>query len=224
MFGTIIADPSWQFRDTKAAMVKTGKGAASHYACLSLEKICSFLDDTNMPGTEVPLSECISDHAHLWLWVPNAFVIEGTGAKVARAWGFEPKTLVTWAKGRLDVDQVPVEMPKYDKCVSIAAVRYVPKVVHHIGQGSWIRNSTEQLIFCVRGKSPPGVRNLPSCTIEEGPAPDEWMLEPRTEHSRKPDTIHRWAEQLSPGPRMELFARRRVPGWTSVGDQLPAEG
>lgn len=221
MFGCIIADPCWQFRDQKAGMVKTGKGAASHYDCLPTEKICTFLEDTFLPGTAMPLSELVADHAHLWLWVPNAFVIEGIGAKVARAWGFEPKTLVTWAKGRLDVEWVPAGSPttKDERCAS-PTTRPVPKVIHQIGQGSWIRNSTEQLVFCVRGKAPPGVRNLPSATVEEGPAPDEWLLEPRTQHSRKPDTIHRWAEKLSPGPRLELFARRRMENWTTIGQEL----
>lgn len=225
MFGTIIADPSWMFDDSKAGMVKTGKGAASHYDCLPLEKICSYLQDTCLPNTDIPLAECIADHAHLWLWVPNAFVIEGVGAQVAKAWGFKAKTLVTWAKGRLDVEWVKNPEPRDPRnpCDGEGGASPRAKVIHQIGQGSWIRNSTEQLVFCVRGKAPPAVRNLPSALVEEGPAPDEWMLEPRTQHSRKPDTIHRWAEAMSPGPRLELFARRRMPGWTAVGKQLPVE-
>lgn len=190
MFGTLLADPPWAFDDKKAGMVKTGKGAESHYPCMPLPKIKSFLEDTVFPGTSVPLTEYLDDNAHLWLWVPNAFVIEGIGAEVCRAWGFQPKTLITWCKGRIDEER---------------------KIVHHIGQGTYLRNDTEQLVFAVRGKCPALVHNLPT-----------WDLAPRTEHSRKPDFIHEWAEKMSPGERMELFARRTRPGWTTLGNQVPA--
>ncbi len=218
MFGTVLADPAWEFSDKKSGMIKTGKGASSHYQCLPLSKILTFLDDTRLPNTDLPISECIANNAHLWLWVPNAFVIEGVGAQVARAWGFEPKTLVTWAKGRLTIDYLPDSEPPLP----------FAKIIHQIGQGSWIRNSTEQLIFCVSGKAPPAVRNLPSMHLSpdetETVLPDEYLLEPRTQHSRKPDTIHRWAERLSPGPRLELFARREQPGWVTLGHEVSGSG
>jgi N6-adenosine-specific RNA methylase IME4 len=40
-------------------------------------------------------------------------------------------------------------------------------------------------------------------------------------HSAKPEALQDLAERLSPGPRLELFARRRRAGWTCWGDQLP---
>lgn len=48
------------------------------------------------------------------------------------------------------------------------------------------------------------------------------VLAPKTEHSRKPDTVHDRIEQLYPtASRLELFARRHRPGWATVGFDLP---
>ncbi|HQU43182.1 MAG TPA: MT-A70 family methyltransferase [Pirellulales bacterium] len=79
------------------------------------------------------------------------------------------------------------------------------------GVGFYFRNVTELVLFGVRGQLrtlPPGRRqvNLLSTRKEE--------------HSKKPDELYRIIEQCSPGPRLELFARERVAGWTQWGDEL----
>jgi N6-adenosine-specific RNA methylase IME4 len=42
----------------------------------------------------------------------------------------------------------------------------------------------------------------------------------KREHSRKPDEQYQLIEECSPGPYLELFARERVAGWTSWGDEV----
>lgn len=223
----IVADPAWSYTDKKAGMKKTGKGAASHYQCLSVDEIKNYLKTTlsaigmrNPPAPEMPwpftLDQEIAADAHLWLWVTNAFLVDGTGPDVCRAWGFTPKTIITWVKGR--IARKPHEAEA--------------RLVQHIGQGSYLRNSTEHVIFAVRGKCPPAVRNLPTSFVAPALCEDEdsvtteilttAFVAPRTQHSQKPDLILEWAEQLSPDPRLELFARRRRDGWLSIGDELPA--
>ena len=46
---------------------------------------------------------------------------------------------------------------------------------------------------------------------------------PRGEHSEKPPEVHNMIERAlgGRGPFLELFGRRRVPGWTMFGNQLP---
>ena len=39
-------------------------------------------------------------------------------------------------------------------------------------------------------------------------------------HSEKPLDAYRRLERLFPGPRLDLFARRRIPGWWAWGDEL----
>jgi N6-adenosine-specific RNA methylase IME4 len=87
-FGTILADPPWQFQN------RTGKIAPEHhrlsrYSTLTLEVICS-----------LPVSGFAAETAHLYLWVPNALV--PAGLKVMEAWGFEYKSNIVWHKVRKD--------------------------------------------------------------------------------------------------------------------------
>lgn len=47
------------------------------------------------------------------------------------------------------------------------------------------------------------------------------VLSPRTEHSRKPDEVHRSIERLYPdAKKVELFARRPVDGWQVWGNEV----
>jgi N6-adenosine-specific RNA methylase IME4 len=87
-FGTILADPPWQFQN------KTGKVAPEHrrlarYSTLSLEDIQS-----------LPVSEVAAPVAHLYLWVPNALLPHGLA--VMQAWGFSYKSNIVWHKIRKD--------------------------------------------------------------------------------------------------------------------------
>ena len=87
-FGTILADPPWQFQN------KTGKVAPEHrrlsrYATLSLEDIRA-----------LPVGEVAANVAHLYLWVPNALLPQGLA--VMQAWGFDYKSNIVWHKIRKD--------------------------------------------------------------------------------------------------------------------------
>ena len=39
-------------------------------------------------------------------------------------------------------------------------------------------------------------------------------------HSEKPEEFYRIVEELSPGPYLELFGRKRREGWTVLGNEL----
>ncbi len=45
---------------------------------------------------------------------------------------------------------------------------------------------------------------------------------PRRRHSEKPEEFYALVERVSPGPFLEMFARRHRPEWAATGDQLPA--
>jgi N6-adenosine-specific RNA methylase IME4 len=87
-FGTILADPPWQFQN------RTGKMAPEHkrlsrYGTMTLQEIC-----------ELPVHLFAADRAHLYLWVPNAMLEDGL--RVMRAWGFQYKSNIVWHKVRKD--------------------------------------------------------------------------------------------------------------------------
>ncbi|MCS7007901.1 MAG: S-adenosylmethionine-binding domain-containing protein, partial [Gaiellaceae bacterium] len=73
-FGTILADPPWRFLN------RTGKVAPEHRR-LARYKTMSFEEIADLPVSELTLPQ-----AHLYLWVPNALLLEGL--KVMERWGF----------------------------------------------------------------------------------------------------------------------------------------
>ena len=47
-----------------------------------------------------PIGSIVHDDSVLWLWTTNAQLVSGDALAVLRTWGFEPKTMLTWAKNR----------------------------------------------------------------------------------------------------------------------------
>lgn len=87
-FGTILADPPWQF------MNRTGKMAPEHrrlmrYPTMKLNEII-----------DLPVRELAAAKSHLYLWVPNALLQEGL--EVMKNWGFTYKSNLVWFKTRKD--------------------------------------------------------------------------------------------------------------------------
>jgi hypothetical protein len=87
-FGTILADPPWQFTN------RTGKMAPEHkrlrrYGTMTIQEI-----------KELPVPLLAADKAHLYLWVPNALL--QWGLDTMAAWGFEYKSNIVWFKIRKD--------------------------------------------------------------------------------------------------------------------------
>ena len=87
-FGTILADPPWQFVN------RTGKVAPEHrrlgrYSTLDLTAIAC-----------LPVAAHAMPTAHLYLWVPNALLPDGLA--VMKAWGFAYKANIVWHKVRKD--------------------------------------------------------------------------------------------------------------------------
>ncbi len=78
-----------------------------------------------------------------------------------------------------------------------------------MGIGNYWRNSHEILLLAIRGKQTAISKSEMS-----------WLLCPRGGHSSKPDEVRHRIERLSPGPRLELFGRAKVDGWTVFGNQI----
>jgi len=79
-----------------------------------------------------------------------------------------------------------------------------------LGLGNYLRNASEQLLFATRGKAPIAFKSQPT-----------WAFMPVQDHSHKPEEQYAIIERCSPSPYLELFARRRQPGWHAWGNQVP---
>ena len=81
-----------------------------------------------------------------------------------------------------------------------------------LGLGNYIRNASETCLFATRGKAPVKFHAQPN-----------WMFAPLQEHSHKPEEQFPVIERLSDGPYLELFARRRQPGWDAWGNEIESD-
>lgn len=73
--------------------------------------------------------------------------------------------------------------------------------------GGW-RGNTEHLIVARRGR-------LPFLGTGRG----TWFVASRQSHSQKPELFLDLIEEMSPAPRLELFARRNRLGWDTWGNE-----
>ncbi|GAJ13849.1 unnamed protein product, partial [marine sediment metagenome] len=81
------------------------------------------------------------------------------------------------------------------------------------GMGNYFRGQTEHLLFGVKGSCPLLRNDIGT-----------WFLAGRGgDHSVKPERIYEIIETCSPGPWLEIFARRNRPGWASWGAEIAAE-
>ncbi|MGH2500132.1 MAG: MT-A70 family methyltransferase [Candidatus Limnocylindria bacterium] len=124
-FGTVLADPPWRFTN------RTGKMAPEHrrlarYETMTIDEIM-----------ELPVSQLVLSQSHLYLWVPNALILEGL--ETMKRWGFTYKTNIVWHKIRKDGGP------------------------DGRGVGFYFRNVTALVLFGVRGRLrtlPPGRRQV----------------------------------------------------------------
>lgn len=133
---------------------------------------------------QLPVAEACADNCHLYLWVPNALLAEGLS--VMQQWGFQYKTNIVWHKVRKDGGP------------------------DGRGVGFYFRNTTELVLFGIRGKMR---------TLTAGRTQVNIIKSRKREHSRKPDELYPIIEACSPGPYLELFARGPRQNWHVWGDQ-----
>ena len=80
------------------------------------------------------------------------------------------------------------------------------------GLGQYIRNASETCLFATRGHAPVKFHAQPN-----------WLFAPLQDHSHKPEEQFAIIERLSSGPYLELFARRRQPGWDVWGNEIDSD-
>jgi N6-adenosine-specific RNA methylase IME4 len=179
IYSAIAADPPWPIVWRTGKTRVNGRGERHRvlkrelgYATMSIEAIAT-----------LPVAGLAAPDAHLYLWVPDRFLIEGAAARVARAWGFEPLRTIIWAKAGFALGRFP-------------------------------RAQHEALLVCRRGR-------LQFRVVDVGSV-QRWRMPYENgarKHSAKPEGAYDLIERASPGPYLELFARRGRLGWDYWGDE-----
>jgi N6-adenosine-specific RNA methylase IME4 len=197
-FKLIVADPPWGFGD-KLTMSSVKRGAASQYSTLTVDQLCAL--------GPLYLKDCTSFSSILGLWVPASLLEDGL--KVMDAWGFTLKQVWPWVKTSIKtvIPEDDGELPFQKGRSGLTPGRL------GFGMGRLGRSCSEIALVGTRGKvyQDVAVRNIRS--IVWGPI---------RAHSAKPDMFQEKLQRIYPlGPRLELFGRRPLEGWTVVGNEGP---
>lgn len=138
----------------------------------------------------LPVGDLAERDCCLFLWVSWPMLPEAM--HLIKSWGFEYKTCAfDWMKAHAG----QIDMLRDDSDVLM-------------GMGYWTRANSEPCLLATRGKP----KRL-SAAVRQG------IIEPRREHSRKPDCVHGRIEKLVAGPYLELFARAPRAGWDVWGNE-----
>ena len=109
-------------------------------------------------------------------------------------------------------------LPDALKIVKLWGFEYVTMITwlkNRRGLGQYYRGITEHCIFATTKKRLP--YKVVNSKRQQGIT---GFFEAKREHSRKPDKMREMIEIVSYAPRIELFARERVPGWDVWGNEI----
>lgn len=141
--------------------------------------------------SSLPVADLAARDCALFVWV--TWPLLGAALALIDEWGFDYKTCAfSWMKAHAS----QIDMFRDDADVQI-------------GTGYWTRANSEACLLATRGKP----KRL-DAGVRQG------IIEPRREHSRKPDCVPGRIERLVAGPYCELFARTTRPGWDSWGNEV----
>ena len=139
----------------------------------------------------LPVGDLAAPDCVLFMW--TAWPVLQRSLSVMGAWGFTYKTCAfAWMKAHAG----QIELFRDD-------------IKPFVGLGYWTRANSEVCLLATRG-SPKRV----NADVLQG------IIEPRREHSRKPDCVSGRIERLVAGPYVELFARTTRHGWDCWGNQI----
>ena len=115
---------------------------------------------------QLPVSELAACHAPLFLWIPGPFLVRGMHLPIMRAWGFEPSSIAfVWIK------------PNRKAFANRGF--FLDETLFAKGMGHTTRQNAEYVVLGRRGKP----RRLRKDV-------HQLIIEPRREHSRKPDEFY----------------------------------
>lgn len=188
-FKAIYADPPWRFATWNKATAVKRRASGTN--------VCAAVHYDTMPFDEIaalPVADVAADVAAddcaLFMWISWPMLPDAM--RLIDAWGFTYKTCAfDWMKAR--TQQIDIFRDDADALM---------------GMGYWTRANSEPCLLATRGKP----KRL-NADVRQG------IIEPRREHSRKPDCVPGRIERLVEGPYLELFARTQRPGWTVWGNQ-----
>lgn len=188
-YGALLADPPWAFEAWYAGGWRNRPDGTRYYSSPS-PRAARYDTMSEDDICALPVADMAADNCVLFLW--GCWPMLKSAIRVVEAWGFKHKSCAfVWMKA--NTQQIDLFRDDAD-----------PDML----MGYWTRANSE---FCLLGTK--GKPKRLNADVRQG------IIEPRREHSRKPDCVHERIERLVAGPYLELFARQRRPGWDCWGNE-----
>ena len=189
-YGAILADPPWRFR-TWDNRVSIPKARKIGTHGTNTSAATHYATLELDEIRALPVGELAATDCSLFLWACWPNLLDAFA--VIEAWGFTYKTAAfVWTKAHAG----QVELFQDD-------------IEGLLGMGYWTRANSEPCLLATRGRP----KRL-AADVRQA------IIEPRREHSRKPDCVGGRIERLVAGPYLELFARARRSGWDAWGNEV----
>lgn len=148
----------------------------------------------------LPVGDVAAKNCHLWLWMTGPHLVRGDHIRMLDAWGFDPSSMgFVWIK------------PNKKALTGRLFFRAIDAVDFFMGLGKTTRQNAEFVVLGRRGKP-----QRMSASVHQ------LLIEPRREHSRKPEAFYREVERYCApdAKKLEMFGRTQRPGWTLWGDEV----
>lgn len=207
-YQTIVADPPWWYAPRNklrqdGTTPSQGIGACHHYDQLSTDEIAA-----------MPVAQLAAGRCHLYLWATCPLLPDAL--QVMDAWGFRWATVAfVWVKmnaGRWQAAQARVWQRGMFEPADACVAAFLDGLAF-FGPGFYTGSNVELVLLGTRGKP---FAHAVGCKASQ------LVFAPRRGHSAKPEAVQDRIEWMYPDamPRLELFARRALPGWTAWGNEV----
>jgi N6-adenosine-specific RNA methylase IME4 len=190
-FKAILADPPWRFETWDGRKFSGGNQIRADGSVIAGGcRGTPYETMTTDAIAALPVADLSAPDCVLFMWA--TWPTLPAALRLIEAWGFAYKTCgFDWMKA----DDRQPDM-------------FTDSVPVQVGMGYWTRANSEPCLLATRGK-PKRIH----ADVRMG------IIEPRREHSRKPDCVHGRIERLVEGPYLELFARAPRSGWAVWGNE-----
>ena len=192
-FSIVLADPAWPYNRRNNPNTRFGRGVHGHYPTMTVEEICQ-LDVPSITNANCAL--------FLWATWPKLPL----ALQVMESWRFEYKTCA-FLYVKLNPARAQAEAHRLGLILVGDGLMPFLDWMTFFGIGYFTKSNSEVCLLGIKGKMKP-VSNYVS----------QIVYAPRGQHSAKPPIVRdKIVELFGNLPRIELFGREKVSGWSSWG-------
>lgn len=207
-----LIDPPWRFITRSAKGL--GKSPDRHYKTMTLDEIKA-----------LPVRDVFTKDAVINMWVIDTHL--EMAFEVLNAWGFKYKTIgFYWAKCTKDGKGFPIGTGFWTRANPEHTLEATLPCGYCHDTG-WLYCDAELgLCDCAAGLRHDRPAEVERCLLATRGHPTRvekgvprLIIEPKRQHSRKPDETFARIERLVEGPYLEMFSRSDRAGWDVWGDE-----